>query len=286
MLGWRPPSECHVSVKSSLMFSPRLLRRATCVLVLPAAVLLTACSSDKVATPETIIVADTTLASAVTTAPVTTSVSGTETTVPSTEVATSTVAPSTTEPPAPAVATTCPAADGSSPKKKSFAGEPPTCIDAAKKYTVTMETTKGTMTFVLDPKRAPKAVNSFVTLARYHYFDGIIFHRIIKDFVIQGGDPAGTGMGGPGYQFADELPDQGEYKVGSLAMANSGANTNGSQFFIITGAQGVGLPPLYSLFGQITSGDDVMKTLNEVKTAEGDRPVEEVSMTKVTITEA
>jgi cyclophilin family peptidyl-prolyl cis-trans isomerase len=267
------------------MFSPRLLRRATCVVVLPAASLLAACSSNKVATPDTIIVVDTTATAAISSAPVTTGVAGTESTVPSTEVTTSTVPPTTTEPPAPAVATTCPAEDGSSPKKKAFAAEPPMCIDAAKKYTVTMETTKGTMTFVLDPKRAPKTVNSFVTLARYHYFDGIIFHRIIKDFVIQGGDPQGSGLGGPGYQFADELPDQGEYKVGTLAMANAGPNTNGSQFFIITGAQGAALPPSYSLFGQMTSGDDVMKTLNETKTADGDRPVEEVSMTKVSIAE-
>ncbi|MGH9028045.1 MAG: peptidylprolyl isomerase, partial [Acidimicrobiales bacterium] len=113
-----------------------------------------------------------------------------------------------------------PAPDGSSPKRQKFDAEPPMCIDTAKRYTAEMTTSQGSMTIALDPISAPKTVNSFVFLARYHYFDGIVFHRIIPGFVLQGGDPTGTGRGGPGYQFADELPAAGRYEVGSLAMAN------------------------------------------------------------------
>ena len=102
--------------------------------------------------------------------------------------------------------TECPAADGSSPKTQRFKGPPPMCIDPEKTYTATMETTKGTMMIALDPIAAPKTVNNFVVLARYHYYDGVSFHRIIPGFVIQGGDPEGTGRGGPGYKFEDELP--------------------------------------------------------------------------------
>ena len=101
-----------------------------------------------------------------------------------------------------------------------------------------MVTSKGTMTIALDPPAAPRTVNSFVFLARYHYFDGIVFHRVIPGFVLQGGDPTGTGTGGPGYKFADELPRPGRYELGSLAMANAGPDTNGSQFFVISGPDG------------------------------------------------
>ena len=101
---------------------------------------------------------------------------------------------------------TYPAADGSSPKTQEFDGPPPMGIDAQKRYTAEMVTSKGTLTIALDPVAAPATVNNFVFLARYHYFDGIVFHRIIPGFVLQGGDPTGTGRGGPGYRFADELP--------------------------------------------------------------------------------
>ena len=101
---------------------------------------------------------------------------------------------------------TPPAADGSSPQQRKFDAEPPMVIDPDKRYTATMVTSQGTMVIALDPLAAPKTVNNFVFLARYHYFDGIVFHRIIPGFVLQGGDPTGTGPGGPGYRFADELP--------------------------------------------------------------------------------
>ena len=110
--------------------------------------------------------------------------------------------------------TPCPAADGSSPKQQQFDGPPPMCIDVNKRYTASMVTSKGTLTIALDPSAAPQTVNNFVFLARYHYFDGIVFHRIIPGFVLQGGDPTGTGRGGPGYRFADELPKPGRYELG------------------------------------------------------------------------
>ena len=180
----------------------------------------------------------------------------------------------------------CPAADGSSPKTQKFSGTPPMCIDPAKQYTATMVTNKGTMTIALDPAAAPKTVNNFVFLARYHYYDGVTFHRIIPGFVIQGGDPQGTGMGGPGYKFADELPRPGRYEMGSLAMANAGPNTNGSQFFVICGSSGMALPPQYSLVGKVVGGLDVVSALDRVGTPGAGKPKERVYMETVTITES
>ncbi|HLX87024.1 MAG TPA: peptidylprolyl isomerase [Acidimicrobiales bacterium] len=179
----------------------------------------------------------------------------------------------------------CPQPDGSSPKQQRFEAEPPMCIDPAKRYTAEMVTSKGTMRIALDPVAAPRTVNSFVFLARYHYFEGIVFHRIIPGFVLQGGDPTGTGTGGPGYRFADELPPPGRYELGSLAMANAGPDTNGSQFFVISGPDGVRLPPSYSLFGKVVAGLDVVATIDAVGTGSG-KPKETVTIESVTITEA
>jgi peptidylprolyl isomerase len=179
----------------------------------------------------------------------------------------------------------CPAADGSSPKTQKFSGRPPMCIDPAKRYSAEMVTNKGTMHIELDPLRAPKTVNNFVFLARYHYYDGVGFHRVIPGFVLQGGDPQGTGMGGPGYKFEDELPKAGSYELGSLAMANAGPNTNGSQFFIISGPSGMRLPPSYSLFGKVVSGLDVVAKIDALGTGGAGRPQEKIVMESVTITE-
>ena len=179
----------------------------------------------------------------------------------------------------------CPDPSGSSPQRRKFDAEPPMCIDTAKTYTAIMETTKGPMTIVLDPLAAPRAVNSFVVLARYHYFDGIVFHRIIPGFVLQGGDPTGKGTGGPGYRFADELPKPGRYELGSLAMANAGPDTNGSQFFVISGPDGMALPPKYSLFGKVVSGLETVAAINDVGSPSG-TPKETVTITSVTITES
>jgi cyclophilin family peptidyl-prolyl cis-trans isomerase len=177
-----------------------------------------------------------------------------------------------------------PPLDGSAPKTQKFPSAPPMGIDPSKRYTATMQTSMGTLVIALDAARAPKTVNSFVYLAAYHYYDGIIFHRIINGFVCQGGDPTGTGTGGPGYRFDDELPQPGQYQIGSLAMANAGPNTNGSQFFLISGPSGAQLPPAYALFGQVVKGLDIVDAMQKVPTARGDRPIEDVVINSVTIT--
>jgi cyclophilin family peptidyl-prolyl cis-trans isomerase len=178
-----------------------------------------------------------------------------------------------------------PAANGSSPKTQRFDNSPPMIIDPAKRYTAEMATNKGTMTIALDPLAAPKTVNNFVFLARWHYYDGIVFHRIIPGFMLQGGDPEGSGRGGPGYRFDDELPARGRYEIGSLAMANSGPNTNGSQFFIISGPNGVSLPPSYSLFGKVVGGTETISAIESTGSRSG-TPSEKVTIESVTITEA
>ncbi|MGH9123229.1 MAG: peptidylprolyl isomerase [Acidimicrobiales bacterium] len=178
----------------------------------------------------------------------------------------------------------CPALDGSSPHYTKFTAAPPTCIDASKTYTATMVTDAGTITIMLDAKDAPKTVNNFVFLAGYHFFDGTAFHRVIQGFVDQGGDPEGTGSGGPGYTFGDELPKSAsQYVAGSVAMANSGANTNGSQFFIVVGSGGSQLQPNYSLFGQVSAGMDVVTTINNDGSSSG-TPTKVHKITSVSIT--
>ena len=162
-------------------------------------------------------------------------------------------------------------------------------IDPARQYTAVLDTSKGAITVQLLPEAAPVTVNNFVCLARAGYYTNVPFHRIIAGFVIQGGDPTGTGGGSPGYQFADE-PVIGDYTLGSLAMANSGPNTNGSQFFIIIGPQGVGLPKQYNHFGRVIEGQaavDAIAAVPTTTTAQGqqDVPVEPVTLNSVTIFE-
>ena len=179
-----------------------------------------------------------------------------------------------------------PPLDGSAPKKQKFDAAPEMGIDPSKRYTATMETSMGTLVIALDPIAAPITVNNFVFLAAQHYYDGVIFHRIIHNFMCQGGDPGGDGRGGPGYRFVDELPKPGKYQIGSLAMANAGPNTNGSQFFLISGQSGVQLPPAYSLFGQVVKGLDIVEMMQNVPTGPGDRPKDDVVIRSVTITVA
>ncbi len=153
--------------------------------------------------------------------------------------------------------------NGSSPHYTKFSAAPPFCIDVNKTYTATVTTDVGTIKILLLPKYAPVTVNNFVFLAGYHYFDGTVFHRVIPGFVDQGGDPTGTGSGGPGYEFKDELPKSAAaYDNGAVAMANSGANTNGSQFFLVIGTGGSQLSDAYSVFGQITSGLSAADKIN------------------------
>jgi cyclophilin family peptidyl-prolyl cis-trans isomerase len=180
-----------------------------------------------------------------------------------------------------------PAFDGSAAKTQQFPADGPDLgIDPSKRYTATLDTTLGTIVIALDAVRAPKTVNNFVFLALHHYYDGVVFHRIINGFMCQGGDPTGTGRGGPGYRFEDELPKAGQYQLGSVAMANAGPNTNGSQFFIVSGPSGVGLPPQYSLFGQVVKGMEVVDAMQNVATDRSDRPREDVVINSVTITES
>lgn len=159
-------------------------------------------------------------------------------------------------------------------------------IDPDRRYSATLRTSLGEMVIALDAVRAPATVNNFVFLALHHYYDGVIFHRIINGFMCQGGDPTGTGRGGPGYRFADELPKAGEYRIGSVAMANAGPDTNGSQFFIVSGPSGVGLPPQYSLFGQVVKGLEILDEMQRVDTDRSDRPHTDVVIESVTITVA
>jgi peptidylprolyl isomerase len=181
--------------------------------------------------------------------------------------------------------TSFPPLDGSAPRQQQFAEPPEMGIDPSKRYTATMETSLGTIVIALDAINAPITVNSFVFLAAQHYYDGVIFHRIINGFVCQGGDPTGTGRGGPGYRFPDE-PVKRRYEIGSVAMANAGPNTNGSQFFLISGPSGAGLPPQYNHFGQIVKGLDVLEAMQNVATDRQDRPREDVVINSVTITVA
>jgi cyclophilin family peptidyl-prolyl cis-trans isomerase len=157
--------------------------------------------------------------------------------------------------------------------KHTYGAPPPMTINTAHHFLVTMKTNKGTITLCLDPKLSPNTVNNFVFLTRNQYYDGLKFHRVEPNFVIQGGDPQGTGRGGPGYQFADE-PVLGQYTAGALAMANSGKDTNGSQFFICTADDTKTLAKSYNLFGYVQTGMDVV-----LKIAVGD------TMASVTVQE-
>ena len=184
----------------------------------------------------------------------------------------------------------CPPADGSAQRVVAFPAAPPLCTTAGKKYTAVIETNKGNYTVALDSANSPKNVNMFVYLARYHFYDNTPCHRAIKDFMVQCGDPTGTGSGGAGIEVPVEAPKSGKYALGTLAMAKvGGATTNDSQFFVITGAQGVALPPEYSLLGQVTDGfDTTVKALEaaaDPKAPNGVPPLEQITITKVTITE-
>ena len=150
--------------------------------------------------------------------------------------------------------------------------------------TLTMQTTEGPIVFELFDEDAPKTVENFRKLASEGFYDGLTFHRIIKDFMIQGGCPQGTGTGGPGYTFEDEI---NPHKIvrGALAMANAGPHTNGSQFFVISGPSGIALPPLYALFGKVVKGLDVVAAINDIGTSSG-KPKENVVIESVTITES
>ncbi|MEK8130975.1 peptidylprolyl isomerase [Paenibacillus filicis] len=165
-------------------------------------------------------------------------------------------------------------------------------IDAAKTYTATIQTTKGPIVIELFAKDAPQTVNNFIKLAKDGYYDDVVFHRIIQSFMIQTGDPTGTGRGGPGYAFADELGGTHKYETGIVAMANAGPDTNGSQFFICTGADSENLnqAPNYTIFGKVSSGMDTVQTIAATPVdkdgrGESSKPKEVVKMLSIEISE-
>ncbi|HXW34993.1 MAG TPA: peptidylprolyl isomerase [Acidimicrobiales bacterium] len=188
---------------------------------------------------------------------------------------------STTESATPTTATTtvdlanyttsanCPASFTGKLVKPSWTHAPPLTINPDRKYTATVTTDVGSFTVDLDAKTAPQTVNSFVFLAENHFYDCVIFHRVIPGFMNQTGDPTGTGTGGPGYTIPDEFPKAAsnpskQFPLGGVAMANTGQpNSGGSQFFIVTGSEGESLPPKYTLFGQVTSGMSVIDKINQ-----------------------
>jgi cyclophilin family peptidyl-prolyl cis-trans isomerase len=144
----------------------------------------------------------------------------------------------------------------------------------------TLHTNQGAISIELYPDDAPKTVENFVKLAGDGFYDGVIFHRVIPDFMIQGGDPTGTGSGGPGYQFEDE-PNDYRVERGALAMANSGPNTNGSQFFIVTAEACPWLDGKHTVFGRVTEGMDVVNGISELPRDSRDRPREDVKIERV-----
>jgi cyclophilin family peptidyl-prolyl cis-trans isomerase len=164
----------------------------------------------------------------------------------------------------------------------AYPNPPEMTIDAASSYRATLHTNHGDIELSLFADRSPTAVNNFVFLARDGFYDGVIFHRVVPGFVIQGGDPTGTGRGGPGYQFEDELDGPGAYRRGTLAMANAGPNTNGSQFFICL--EDVGLPHAYTIFGAVTAGMDAVDAIAAAPRA-GERPTEDCVISSVTVSE-
>ncbi len=163
-----------------------------------------------------------------------------------------------------AVAGGCSSSPTTTLHKPKWSKSPAMTIDTAKTYKATVKTDAGTFVITLDDKHAPITVNNFVFLAQKNFYNCVTFHRVVPTFMDQTGDPTGTGTGGPGTEFVDELPAKAtpQYPVGAVAMANSGANTNGSQFFVVTGAEGATLAPNYTLFGQVTSGINVATKIN------------------------
>jgi len=168
---------------------------------------------------------------------------------------------------------------------KQWSTQPDLIIDAAKQYRATIRTSHGDVVVELFADRSPTTVNNFVFLAREGFYDGVIFHRVISGFMIQGGDPTGTGTGGPGYRFRDELEASKEfgYAPGILAMANAGPNTNGSQFFLMH--RDNPLPPAYAVFGRTIEGLEVIDAIATTPTGANDRPLTDVVIQGVDIVE-
>jgi cyclophilin family peptidyl-prolyl cis-trans isomerase len=175
---------------------------------------------------------------------------------------------------------------------KSWTEPPQMAIDPAKSYQAAIETSKGSFTIDLFAKDAPVTVNNFLFLAKQHFYDGIIFHRVIKDFMIQTGDPTGTGSGGPGYAIKDELHGPHKYEQGIVAMANAGPDTGGSQFFVCSGScDHLNQIPNYAIFGKVSAGMDTVLSIadspvtTDPYSGQESRPVNNITINKITITE-
>ncbi len=164
---------------------------------------------------------------------------------------------------------------------KHYPQAPDLAIDLNTDYRATLHTNQGDITLRFFPAEAPLAVNSFLFLAGEGFYNGVIFHRVIPGFVIQGGDPTGTGRSGPGYSFRDELEADRRYRRGTLAMANAGPNTNGSQFFICLGD--LKLPHQYTIFGEVVEGMEAVDAIAALPTDAGDRPRHEAIISKVSV---
>lgn len=184
------------------------------------------------------------------------------------------------------------ASDRGSTTTKSWDKPPEMQIDPGKQYTATISTNKGDIKIELFAKDAPATVNNFIFLAKEDFYQNVLFHRVIKGFMIQTGDPTGTGTGGPGYTFADELPSPHRYEQGIVAMANAGPNTNGSQFFICNGldSESLNAHPNYTVFGRVIEGMETVQAISDVnveKSAMGEPsvPTEEVYIKNITISE-
>ena len=167
---------------------------------------------------------------------------------------------------------------------KKYDAAPDLAIELDGEYTAVLHTNHGDITIEFLPADAPLAVNNFLFLAGEGYYNGVVFHRVISGFMIQGGDPTGTGRGGPGYSFRDELDGPGGYSRGTVAMANAGPNTNGSQFFICHGD--AGLPHAYTILGRVTDGMDAVDSIAAAPTDGGDCPIEEVIIQSVIVSGA
>lgn len=165
---------------------------------------------------------------------------------------------------------------------KQYSAPPPLEIDLGTTYEAALDTSHGEITIRFFAEDAPQTVNNFLFLAKEGFFDGVIFHRVVPGFVIQGGDPTGTGRGGPGYRFRDELEKRRPYKRGTVAMANAGPNTNGSQFFICL--DDVGLPHAYTIFGEVNGGMEAVDAIAGLR-LHGERPVDDAVIRSVTINE-
>lgn len=168
--------------------------------------------------------------------------------------------------------------------ERKYSQEPDIQIDENKEYNALVRTNKGEFKIRLFVKEAPKTVNNFVVLARDKFYNGLLFHRVIRDFMIQGGDPNGDGTGGPGYKFKDEINNH-KLVRGAVAMANSGPDTNGSQFFIVTKDKTEWLDGKHTVFGEVVEGMDVVMQIEKVETGENDRPKEEIKIESIDIEE-